>query len=88
MAEPTTKKAFWRALSYAWQFGYTITIPLVLFALGGRLLDRHFGTSPWLLIGGIVVSMIVSSILLVRKAMQIMKDLETQATDTPKTPKP
>ena len=87
MAEVTTKRAFWKALSYAWQFGYTITVPLVVFALGGRFLDRSLGTSPWLLIGGIILSMVLSSILLVRKAMQIMKDVETQSTDTPSTPK-
>lgn len=73
------------AFHMALQLGFTITVPLVLFALGGRLLDQRFGTHPWLLLTGIILSMVVSSVLVVWKALQLMKDVnkkETTKNDT------
>lgn len=56
-----------RPLALAWELGYTIAIPLVIFALAGRFVDKYFNSSPlWLLIG-IVVSIVFTSFLLVRK---------------------
>jgi len=60
------------AFGFAWEMGYTMTIPLVAFALGGRLLDKYMNTSPAFLLIGIFVSIIVSSILLGIKATQII----------------
>lgn len=60
------------AFGFAWEMGYTMAIPLVLLALGGRLLDRYLQTSPIFLLIGIVISIIVSSILLGFKAAQII----------------
>jgi hypothetical protein len=61
------------AFGFAWEMGYTMTIPLVALALGGRLLDRYLDTSPVFLLIGIVISIIVSSILLGFKATQIIE---------------
>lgn len=62
----------WSALSLAWELGYTIAVPLVVLALGGRLLDRKLDTSPWLLLAGIFISLVVSSWLVYFKAMKII----------------
>lgn len=62
----------WSALSLAWELGYTIAIPIVVFALGGRLLDRKLGTSPWLLLVGIGISLVVSSWLVYFKTVRII----------------
>ncbi len=62
----------WEALGFAWEMGYTMAIPLVALALGGRLLDRHFGTSPAFLLIGIIVSIAISSILVGIKATKII----------------
>ncbi|MBI3956861.1 MAG: AtpZ/AtpI family protein [Candidatus Kerfeldbacteria bacterium] len=78
MTSPTAKTQLWRALGYAWQFGYSIAIPLVVFALAGRWLDRRWSTEPWLLLAGILLAIISSSILLVRKAFQITREIEHQ----------
>ncbi len=56
----------------AWELGYTITIPIVALALVGRMLDKRFETSPWLLLAGIVVSIIVSSFMVYRKVKKIL----------------
>lgn len=62
----------WSALSLAWELGYTIAVPIVVFALGGRWLDRKFETSPWLLLTGIFLSLIVSSWLVYFKMAKII----------------
>jgi len=62
----------WSALSLAWEMGYTIAVPLVAFALGGRLLDRRFDTSPWLLLAGIFISIPISTIVIHWKMMKII----------------
>ena len=82
---PQTSSTVFQALGYAWQFGYTIAIPLVLFALGGRLLDRQFGTHPWLLITGIILSMIISSVALILRATAIMRKVSGTPAASPKS---
>ncbi|KKU13642.1 MAG: hypothetical protein UX17_C0012G0015 [Parcubacteria group bacterium GW2011_GWC2_45_7] len=66
------KGSTWSALSLAWELGYTIAVPIVVFALLGRLLDRRLGTTPWLLLIGIFVSIVVSSVSVYFKTMKII----------------
>jgi len=47
-------------------------VPIVVFALLGRLLDRRLGTTPWLLLIGIFVSIVVSSVSVYFKTMKII----------------
>jgi F0F1-type ATP synthase assembly protein I len=61
------------ALGLAWELGYTIAVPLVALALGGRFLDKKLGTAPWLLLLGILVSIAVSSWLVYKKTLDILK---------------
>lgn len=66
------REGLWGALSLAWELGYTIAVPIVVFALGGRWLDRKFETSPWLLLTGIFLSLIASSWLVYFKMAKII----------------
>lgn len=54
------------------ELGFLIAIPLVLFALLGRLLDRRFDTSPWLLLSGIVISIAITSVIIYHKAANLI----------------
>jgi F0F1-type ATP synthase assembly protein I len=63
----------WSALGLAWELGYTIAVPLVLFALVGRFLDKKLGTSPFLLLAGILISIILTSWLVYRKTKEIIE---------------
>jgi hypothetical protein len=65
----------WSALGFAWELGYSIAIPLVLFALGGRYLDKKLGTSPWLLLGGLALAIVLTSIIVYYKVINEMKNL-------------
>jgi F0F1-type ATP synthase assembly protein I len=78
-----SKQAFFQALSYAWQFGYTIAVPLVVFGVLGRFLDQRFGTAPWLFLAGLIVSIIISSVALVIKALRIFRSVEGKPPPKP-----
>lgn len=67
------KKQLASGLQLAWELGYLIAIPLVVFALLGRILDRKFDTSPWILLAGIFLALVVSGIAVARKALEVMK---------------
>lgn len=61
----------WSALGLLWSLGYAIAVPLVLCALGGRLLDRRFDTSPLFLLIGLFFSVTVSAAWVYRKIIEI-----------------
>ena len=60
-------------MGLAWELGYTIALPLVLFALVGRFLDKTLGTSPFLLLAGILISIGVTSWLVYKKTREIIE---------------
>lgn len=66
----------YKTLRLALGLGYTIAVPLVLLALGGRLLDKYLHTSPLFILISILASLVISTISLVRKVTPIIKDLE------------
>ena len=66
------KSDSWSALGFAWELGYSIVLPLVIFAFCGRFLDKQFDTSPWLFLGGILFSIIVTSIVVYKKVVNIL----------------
>lgn len=61
-----------QAFGLAWEMGYTMAIPLVVLALAGQLLDKHYQTSPLFLLIGVIVSIAVSSFLVGKKAISII----------------
>jgi F0F1-type ATP synthase assembly protein I len=75
------KNQTWSALSLAWQLGYSIAIPLVVLALGGRLLDKKFGTSPWLLLSGVILSLFISTFLVYSRTIKILSETEKEQKD-------
>jgi len=67
------KENSFSALGLAWNLGYTIAVPIVALALLGRFLDKKLGTTPWLLLFGILLSVAVSSWVVYKKTLDIMK---------------
>lgn len=72
--ETPQRNALWQALNMALELGYTIAIPLVVLALAGRWADTQFHTGPWLFLAGIVLAIVSSSILLIRKFSKLLRD--------------
>lgn len=64
----------WRAFQLAWRMGYSIALPLVALALGGRIVDKRFNTSPLFLLIGIIFSIIISLVWLVRIVSPLIRD--------------
>lgn len=73
--ETPQRKALWQALNMAWELGYMIAVPLVIFALVGRWADGRFHTKPWLFLGGVILAIMSTSLLLVRKFTRIIRDM-------------
>jgi F0F1-type ATP synthase assembly protein I len=60
-----------QVVGWAFGLGYRIALPIVLFALGGRLIDRALHTAPVFLLIGIFSAMAVSFFLIRRLVKQI-----------------
>lgn len=54
-------------ISFAYDVGFAIIIPLVILALGGKFLDQRMGTSPLFLITGILLSLVSTTIIIYKK---------------------
>ena len=60
------------ALSLVFELGYIIALPIVILALGGRLLDRKLDSSPAFLLLGISIAILLSSYLVHQKMKKIV----------------
>lgn len=60
-----------RGLALGSQIGLSLALPLVVFGLGGRWLDRRLGTFPWLFLGGMVLATVIGAILAVRSVQRV-----------------
>ena len=60
-------------LSFAWELGYTIAVPAILFCVGGAKLDRYLGTGHWMFFLGLMISLVVSFVGVYRKIRFIMR---------------
>lgn len=68
-------KAF-EAMGFVWEVLFAIAVPTTLCALGGRWLDRHFHTSPWFTLIGIVVALGLAALTVLRQARRYKKMIE------------
>jgi F0F1-type ATP synthase assembly protein I len=59
------------SLKLVFELGYIIAIPIVLFGFGGAYADKAWGTSPWLLLFGMLTAATLSAIGILRKIKAI-----------------
>ncbi|MFA6197729.1 MAG: AtpZ/AtpI family protein [Patescibacteria group bacterium] len=78
----------WSALRFAWELGYTIAIPVVVLAVGGAFADRWLGTKPWIMIAGIGLSMLISTVGVYMKAIRVMSRMDRTSSQTKPAPDP
>ena len=75
---PTNDSAYHRlAMRIFADFGASIAVPAVLGALLGKWLDTRYGTNPRYLILCLVVALILTAVVLVRKAKRYGKEFQT-----------
>ena len=60
-----------RVAEFAWGLGYRLALPIVFFALGGRLVDKTLDTAPIFLLVGIFSAMALSFLLIWRLIKQV-----------------
>lgn len=77
---------FTRAFAFAFRFGVLVALPLVLLALGGRFLDRHFGTEPWFLLGGIALSLVLTPLIAAKEVREILEPVNPAQEGEAKQP--
>ncbi len=65
----------WRALTLASELGYMIALPLVVFALVGRVIDQRLGTSPFALIAGLILALVATTFWIVKKINELKNNL-------------
>jgi len=64
------------AIGFVWDVFFSVSIPTVLFALVGRWLDTHWHSSPYATVAGLLLSLIVSVLLISRKAITMSKRMK------------
>ena len=58
--------------------------PIIIAIFIGKYLDKKYNTEPWLFLLSVGVAFVLSTVGIVRDAMQAMKDIEKQDTKNPK----
>ncbi|HLD34862.1 MAG TPA: AtpZ/AtpI family protein [Patescibacteria group bacterium] len=67
--QPKNERSYYLfALRIVGDFGATIAVPVVALSLLGKYLDQRWQTGPWLLIIGFVLSLLISVLIIYRKA--------------------
>lgn len=62
------------AIRLAWNLGYLIAIPAVIFGFSGAYLDKALGTSPLFLLVGFVIAGLLSAVGVIRKVREVLKE--------------
>lgn len=63
----------WEAMEFVWEVLVVIAVPTTIFALGGRWLDGKWGTSPWMTLLGLALSLAFAGILVYRRVKRMAK---------------
>ncbi len=74
--KPLDKSNAFSALSLAWELGYLIAIPLIIFALLGRWLDKIYHSSPLFLLIGVVFAFIITSVFIYQKTISLISQID------------
>jgi F0F1-type ATP synthase assembly protein I len=76
--KPIGNSGSFSALSLAWELGYLIAIPLIVFALAGRWLDKIFQSSPLFLLIGLFFALVVTTFFVYQKTIKLTSDIENK----------
>ncbi len=59
-------------IAFAYDVGFAIIMPLVIFVIIGHVLDDQFNTKPLFLISGILLSLITTAIAIYKKTKKFL----------------
>ncbi len=85
--EVSPKDSFILGIGFAWELGYTIAVPAVVFGLGGGWLDKNvFDTSPLFLLLGLGFAFVISFLIISDKLRMIAKRMPKDLPKKKKEP--
>lgn len=68
-AKPGSERFYYiLAFRVAADFGVSIAVPALIAAYLGKYLDEKFGTQPWILVGLLTLALVVTVVIIVKKA--------------------
>ena len=73
---PPGEQGTWKALGELSSIGLTLVIATVMGLVGGYYLDRWLGTTPWLLLLGLVLGIAAGFVNLFRSVKRAERDLD------------
>jgi len=73
---PSGERGTWKALGELSSIGLTLVISTVLGLVGGYYVDRWLGTTPWLLLIGLVLGIAAGFVNLFRSVSRAERDLD------------
>ncbi|MEI8230183.1 MAG: AtpZ/AtpI family protein [Candidatus Peregrinibacteria bacterium] len=71
--DETQPMGLFLSLRLAWNLGYIIALPVVVFGFGGALADKKLGTSPLFIIAGFVLAALLTGVGVYRRVKEIVK---------------
>ncbi|OGE87649.1 MAG: hypothetical protein A3J07_02950 [Candidatus Doudnabacteria bacterium RIFCSPLOWO2_02_FULL_49_13] len=64
----------WEVVGFAWELGYIIALPLVIFALAGKWADaRMANDTPWITLIGIFLAIGLTTVWLTQRLKKYIK---------------
>lgn len=73
---PSGEQGTWKALGELSSIGLVLVVATVIGLVGGYYLDRWLGTSPWLLLLGLVLGIAAGFVNLFRSVSRADRDLD------------
>lgn len=70
--KPNAPQTKGELISFAFDVGGAIAVPLAIFAFGGRWIDKQNGTTPLFLIIGLLLSLVSTGIIIWRKVRNFL----------------
>lgn len=74
--------------NFVFSFGITVAITLYLTYHGGTWLDRRFGTSPWFMLGLVLLGLVASMRVLIRDLNKEFRSKKDEPDDPSKRDRP
>lgn len=59
-------------VSFAFEIGYSIIIPIIILIIIGKFADDYFNTKPILMIAGVILSFFSTSIIIYHKTKRLL----------------
>ncbi len=64
----------WELVGFAWELGYIIALPILILALSGKWVDKHFHHEfPWVTLIGIGLAIFTTTVWLIRRLKTYIK---------------